>query len=67
MLSGLFNDVLGSYVSYKIKVLIITFNKEIWNYGCRCLFDKKNVNLNLVMSCLENSVNLCRDSKDGVS
>ena len=66
MLSGLFNDVLGSYVSYKIKVLIITLNKEIWNHRCRCLFDKKKVNLNLIMSCFENSVNMCRDSNDGI-
>ena len=66
MLSGLFNDVLGPYVSYKIKVLIITLNKEIWNHRCRCLFDKKKVNFNLIMSCFENSVNICRDNNDGV-
>ena len=41
MLSGLFNDALGSYVSYKIKVLIITLNKEIWNHRCRCLMKRR--------------------------
>ena len=66
MLSGLFNDALGSYVSYMIKVLIITLNKGIWNHRCRCLFDKKKVNLNLIMSCFENSVNMCKDSNDGI-
>ena len=36
MLSGLFNDALEPYISYRIKLSII-LNKEIWNHRCRCL------------------------------